>query len=105
MQPQSEIALRLLFIIQGVIDVEKTLIMCRSMTHAQRAQRLLERNGIISSLVKAPLHLTKSGCGYALILRRHSKDAIRILKDAGLLNGKIYDMVGESWEERRNDLS
>ncbi len=105
MQPQSEIALRLPFIMRGVIDVEKTLIMCRSMTQAQRAQRLLERNGIISSFVKAPLHLTKSGCGYALILRRHSRDAIQILRDAGLLNGKIYDLVGESWEERRNDLS
>ena len=84
--------------------MEKYLIMCRSMTHAQRSQRLLERNGILSSLIKAPVSMTRSGCGYALILRRNGKEGIRILQDAGLLSGKVYEKSGEDWKEAIYDL-
>ncbi len=85
--------------------METILIMCRSMTHAQRSQRLLERNGVLSSLVKAPVGLTRSGCGYALILHRHAKESVRILRDAGLLSGKIYRKSNDSWVEVSYDLS
>ena len=85
--------------------MEKVLILCRSMTHAQRSQRLLERNGIVSSLVKAPVNLTRSGCGYALILRRHGAEGIRILKDADMLSGKIYEKNNDDWREVVRDLS
>ncbi len=85
--------------------MEKYLIMCRSMTHAQRSQRLLERNGIMSSLIKAPVNLTRSGCGYALILRRHGPEAIRILKDADLLSGRVYEKTDDDWREITHDLS
>ncbi len=85
--------------------MEKVLILCRSMTHAQRSQRLLERNGIVSSLVKAPVNLTRSGCGYALILRRHGAEGIRILKDADMLSGKIYEKNNDDWREVASDLS
>ena len=84
--------------------MEKHLIMCRSMTHAQRSQRLLEQNGIMSSLVKAPVALTRSGCGYALILRRHCSEGIRILKEAVLLSGKVYESINEEWREMPHDL-
>ena len=85
--------------------MEKYLIMCRSMTHAQRSQRLLERNGIMSSLIKAPVALTRSGCGYALILRRHGREGIRILLDAELQLGKVYEKVDDEWREAAYDLS
>ena len=84
--------------------MEKYLIMCRSMTHAQRSQRLLERNGIISSLIKAPVSLTRSGCGYALVLRRHAGEGIRLLREAGLLTGRIYEQLNEEWKEVPYDL-
>ena len=98
-------ALRLFLSIKGMFHMEKYLIMCRSMTHAQRSQRLLERNGIMSSLIKAPVSMTRSGCGYALILRRHGTDGVRILKDVGLLSGKVYIKTGDDWEEASYDLS
>ena len=85
--------------------MEKYLIMCRSMTHAQRSQRLLERNAIASSVIKAPAALTRFGCGYALVLRRHGADGIRLLKDADLIDGKIYGREGENWRELPDDLS
>ena len=84
--------------------MEKVLIMCRSMTQAQRSQRLLERSGLLSTLIKAPVSLTRSGCGYALVLRRHGEEAVRILREAGMLGGKVYRQWGEGWEEVRDDL-
>ncbi len=85
--------------------MEKTMLMCRSMTRAQRAQRLLERRGILSSVVKAPVGLTKTGCGYALILRRHAPEAIRLLKEQDLFDGKVYQLQEDVWIEVSHDLS
>ena len=85
--------------------MEKYLIMCRTMTHAQRSQHLLERSGIMSSLIKAPVALTRSGCGYALVLRRHGREGIQLLKEAALLSGRVYEKIDEDWREVTNDLS
>lgn len=85
--------------------MEKTMILCRSMTHAQRSQRLLERIGIPVTVIKAPLHLTKSGCGYAIQLRKHGPEAIKALKEAGLLSGKVYIKTDGDWREKTDDLS
>ena len=79
--------------------MEKYLIMCRSLTHAQRCQRLLEQSGIISSVIKAPAGLTQKGCGYSLVLRRHIKDALRVLRERNLLTGKVYQWDGTQWRE------
>lgn len=85
--------------------MEKVLILCRTMTHAQRSQRLLERSGIVSAVVKAPLALTQSGCGYALSLRRHAQDAVRLLREAGMLKGKVFALKNEVWSGWNDDLS
>lgn len=84
--------------------MEKFLITCRSMTQAQRSQRLLERSGIISSVVKTPIYLTRTGCGYALMLRRSGREAVGILRERGMLTGKVYEREGESWKEWTDDL-
>ena len=41
------------------------LLMCRSLTYAQKSVKLLERSGITAAVVKAPQGLSSSGCGYA----------------------------------------
>ena len=87
------------------MEMEKVLILCRSLTQAQRSQRLLERSGIVSSVVKAPVALTKAGCGYALSLRRHVADAVRLLREADMLKGKVYALSGGNWSEWNDDLS
>ncbi len=80
------------------------MILCRSRTHAQRSQRLLERSGITAGLIKAPLPLTQNGCGYALSLRRHVSEALRLLKDAGMLKGKVFGYADGTWSEAGDDL-
>ena len=66
------------------------LIMCRSLTYAQRAQKILERAGLSSGVVKAPQGLNTSGCGYAVSTYRRTDEAISLLKANKLLNGKVF---------------
>ena len=49
------------------------LLMCRSLTYAQKSVKLLERSGITAAVVKAPQGLSSSGCGYAVKPRRKKK--------------------------------
>lgn len=71
------------------------LIMCRSLTYAQRASSLLERSGITAVVVKAPQGLSTRGCAYALQLHRRFDEAVSILKRNNLLTGKLFSRGGD----------
>ena len=66
------------------------LIMCRSMTYAQRSAALLERSGISAKVVKAPQGLSSSGCGYGIYLYRHFNEAVGLLKKNNMISGKMF---------------
>ena len=66
------------------------LILCPTLTWAQRAQRMLERAGVSAGVVKAPQRLSEGGCGYALSLTRRFDDALALLRKNALLKGKVY---------------
>ena len=67
------------------------LIMCRSLTYAQRSQRLLEKGGISAGVVKAPTGLSGSGCSYCVsVSGKNGARAIDLLSDEGMLRGKVY---------------
>lgn len=66
------------------------LIMCTSLTNAQRSQRLLERAGINASVVKAPQGLNTLGCGYSLSLYKGIDEAVSILGRNNMLKGKVF---------------
>ena len=85
----------------------KYLIMCKSLTTAQRGALLLERHGISASVVKAPQHLRGNGCGDALSLYRNLEEAVTTLQNGRLLTGKIYRRLenGEYLEVGEHDLS
>lgn len=76
------------------------LIMCRSLTWAQRSAALLERGGITASVVKAPQGLSASGCGYAISIYRRFEEARNLLAKNNLINGKIFKRteIGEYQE-------
>lgn len=78
------------------------LIMCRSLTAAQKSARLLERAGITAVVIKAPQRLTGSGCGYAVTLHSRFDEAVVLLRKNRLLNGKLFRSVddGEYTEVR-----
>ncbi len=73
----------------------KYLIMSRSLTHAQRSARLLERAGITATVVKADESLSGSGCRYAVYLSRHFDDAVKILKNNDMIKGKVYRKIDD----------
>ena len=85
----------------------KYLIMCKSLTTAQRGALLLERHGISASVVKAPQHLRGSGCGYALSLYRNLEEAATTLLNDRRLPGKMIRRLanGEYLEVGEHDLS
>ena len=66
------------------------LIMCRSLTNAQKALAFLERKGISAAIIKAPQELNTSGCAYALSLYRRFEEASRLLRNNNMLSGKRY---------------
>lgn len=97
---------RIAFRLFGGINM-KYLILCKSLTNAQRAALLLERRGIGAAVVKVPQHLRQNGCGYAVSLYRRLGEAVGLLKNASLLTGKIY-VRGDDGDYREasvNDLS
>ena len=75
------------------------LIMCRSLTHAQRTARFLERQGISAAATKAPQELSKRGCAYAVSLHKRFEAAVQLLRKHDLLTGKQYMHKGESYVE------
>lgn len=85
----------------------KYLILCKSLTNAQRAALLLERRGLSASVVKAPQHLRENGCGYALSLYRRLDEAVSLLQNNRLLTGRIYQRLedGSYQEVEARDLS
>ncbi len=42
------------------------LLLSRSITHAQRMSRVLERSGITARFFRPPMSLTDRGCSYAV---------------------------------------
>lgn len=67
------------------------IIMCRSLTYAQRAARVLEKANIGASLTKAPQGVTPEGCTYGVRVRqRNLARALRSIKEAGIRPGKVY---------------
>lgn len=71
--------------------MQRYLIMCRSLTYAQRANTALERAGITASISRAPQELTRNGCGYCLkVGENRFHGALTALNRANAAYGRIY---------------
>lgn len=79
--------------------MSRYLITCRSLTSAQKSSKLLEKYGIIASVIKAPQELTGRGCSYALGLNRDLEKAGEILRKNNLLTGKVFVNRGGNFTE------
>ena len=66
------------------------VFMCRSLTYAQSAARVLEKNAISASVKKAPAGLS-SGCSYSVsVSYMKGTAAAGVLHREGLLQGKVF---------------
>ncbi len=79
------------------------LITVRSVTFAQRGERLLREKGFGCTLQRTPRSMEERGCGYSLRLRTAQIHRVwELLRDAGIPFRRIYrEGVGGEWEELR----
>ena len=67
------------------------LIVCRSLTYAQRGVRLLERADISAYLVRAPRLIAQAGCAYCVkVSERWLERAMELMRGAGLALRGVY---------------
>ncbi len=63
----------------------------RSVTPAQKAERLLKASGVNCTIVRTPKWMEEQGCGYSLrIPQRQLHQGIEILRNNGVGFRKIY---------------
>jgi len=75
------------------------ILMCRSLTEAQRAARLLQNHGIFASVTKAPQNANPSGCTYGVkIAERNLPNALGLIRSGGFTIRKV--LLAENGEVR-----
>ena len=66
------------------------LIVCRSVTQAQRAGRLLTSFGITNQVFRTPVGLTERGCSYSVRVRSAQLDrAMSVLQSSYIVPVKV----------------
>ena len=67
------------------------LILCRSLTYAQKTSRILEQAGIRNHIVRTPKRISAEGCGYCIkVSERTLTSALVQLKQNNLPPKQIY---------------
>ena len=67
------------------------LLLSRSITHAQRMSRTLERAGITARFFRPPMGMTDRGCSYAVRVSANAlPNALERLREEGLLPMRIF---------------
>lgn len=67
------------------------LILCRSLTYAQRTARVLERSGISGHVERTPRSIAGEGCGYCVkISEQGLGKALPLLRREGLGPKQVY---------------
>ena len=63
----------------------------RSVTYAQRSERLLQQKGIRCNLLRTPRWMEEQGCGYCLRLQiRDGSEAVSLLREHQMPLRKTY---------------
>ena len=72
------------------------LIICRSLTYAQKTAAALERAGITAHIMRAPKTVSESGCSHAVkVSERHLANALQTLKRVELSPERVYIMSAD----------
>lgn len=62
----------------------QTLLTVKSLTYAQKGQRLLEQYWIHASVIRTPEQIARRGCSYALLVRGDADRAAKLLEQVGI---------------------
>ena len=67
------------------------LIVCRSLTYAQRTARVLERAGISGYIMRAPKLISGEGCSHCVkVAERWLAPALKVLTREGLGPKRVF---------------
>ena len=70
---------------KGGVFLNSVFLTSRSVTYAQRAERILAKNGIVSNVMKAPFGKNSGACAYAVRINdKNIVKALGIIKESGL---------------------
>ena len=77
------------------------LIMCRSLTYAQRVANALERAGIGARVLRSPAEISPSGCSYSVrFAQRNLSRVMTVLNRSRLPHLGIYvDTMDYGYQE------
>ena len=68
----------------------------RSVTFAQRGEKLLRQKGIRCTLLRTPRWMEEQGCGYSLRLwTEEVGEGVRHLRESGIPLRKVYRQVSD----------
>ena len=72
------------------------LIICRSLTYAQKTAAALERAGITAYIMRTPKQISDTGCSHAVkISERRLSDALTVLNRVEFSPTRIYIMSAD----------
>ena len=79
------------------------LIICRSLTYAQRTAQALERAGITAHILRSPRSVSGEGCSHAVkVSERNLANALAILGRVGLAPKRVLLQAADgSYKEVR----
>lgn len=67
------------------------LIVCRSLTYAQRTVAALERAGILARTLRSPKQVSSEGCSHCVrVARRDLDNALTVLRRVGLEPKRVF---------------
>lgn len=73
------------------------LILCRSLTYAQRTAHALERSGIAGYVMRAPRDISSEGCSYCVKIAENWLDkALVVLQKSGLSPKQVFILREDS---------
>lgn len=77
------------------------LIVCRSLTYAQRTAAALERAGITTRILRSPKSIAGEGCSHSVkISQRNLPHALQVLERVQLQPKRIFITAGDgSYQE------
>ena len=72
------------------------LIVCRSLTYAQRTEKALARAGIAARILRSPTLIDSEGCSHSVkISERNLAPALAALARAGLTPKRVFLAPGD----------
>ena len=75
----------------------------RSVTYAQRGERILKENGLRCTMLRTPKWMENKGCGYCLRLwLADPAEPVDLLRRRGIAFGKVYRQAADGQLEEMN---